>query len=135
MNMKTAITILSCLLWISFSACKEDDTEKAGRKAPVLTIKNVSSSGVSFTATVSEEAKDGKIYYALTREDDPEPTGQEIVENKVYFSSHANLAGRTSVLLSISQLAFGKTYYLYSVVTLGDAIGNRSAKYEVKVGE
>jgi len=133
--MKTAITWIVFTLLISVTACQEDETGKAGMEAPVLVIKNISNSGVSFTATVLEDAKDGKIYYALTREDDAEPTGQEIVENKVYFSSHAELAGRTSVLLSISQLAYGKTYYLYSVVKLEESIGNRSAKYEVKVGE
>ncbi len=128
--MKTAITIFSFILMIGFSSCEEDGI---GMDSPEITIKNVSGSRVSFTASVSESAKDGTLYYALTRADDPAPTAEDIVEDKVYFTGNAGLKGRTSVLLSISQLAAGNMYYLYSVVEMSGSLSGVSARKEVNV--
>jgi hypothetical protein len=131
--MKTATTILSFILFLGLLSCKDDESGKSGLQAPEIAISNVTNAEVFFKVTVPADAKEGKLYYGLTRADDSQPTAQDIVDNKVFFMGNKALNGSTSSLFSIKQLQSGKTYYLYSVVELNGNVGSLSAKHEVKI--
>jgi hypothetical protein len=131
--MKTAITILSFILFIGLFSCKDDESGKSGMQAPEISITNITNSEVFFKVTVPEDAKEGTLFYGLTRADDPQPTAQEIADKKVYFTGNKALNGSTTSLFSIKQLQSGKTYYLYSVVELKGEVSSLSAKQEVKI--
>ena len=131
--MKTAIRLFSFILFISFFACKEEESGKAGMQAPEISVSSVTNSEVFFKVTVPEDAKEGKVYYGLIKAEDPQPTAQDIVGDKVYFTGNKALNGSTTTLFSIRQLQSGKTYYLYSVVEVKGELSQLSAKKEVKV--
>ena len=135
MYMKTAIRLFSFVLFITFIACQEEETGKAGMQAPEISVSNVTNSEVFFKVTVPEDAKEGKVYYGLTKADSAQPTAQEIVANdsKLELTGSKALNGSTTTLFSIKQLQSGKIYYLYSVLELKGELSQLSAKKEVKV--